>query len=138
MVCKDRTIFLAPNRPLAREKRLRLLIIDDSAVMRKFLGLLGLLVPRVEVVGAAETATEALELLRNLRPQAVTLDLQMPDMGGIELLKALRREGADCILIVLSGAVDEAYRKACLAAGADHVFNKAGDFPKLLAVLRDA
>jgi CheY-like chemotaxis protein len=131
------TTAQSSNRPriLAREKRVRLLIIDDSPAMRKFLSRLGALVPRVEVVGVAETGSEGLDLLRKLRPQVVTLDMQMPEMGGIELLGAIKREGMSCILIVLSGAVDETYRKACLAVGADYVFNKAGDFPKLLAIL---
>jgi DNA-binding NarL/FixJ family response regulator len=138
MVCNNRTFSPAPDPPLPREERVRLLIIDDSPAMRKFLARLGLLVARLEVVGVAKSGSEGLELLRKLRPHVVTLDMQMPEMSGIELLGAIKREGVDCIAIVLSGAVDETYRKACVAAGADYVFNKAGDFPKLLAVLGDA
>jgi len=137
MLFKNRSVFPAPDVPVAREKRVRLLIIDDSPAMRKFLARLGSLVPRVEVVGVAETGSEGLELFRKLRPQVVTLDIQMPEMNGIELIKVIKAEDSSCILIVLSGAVDETYRKACLAVGADYVFNKAGDFPKLLSVLGD-
>ena len=135
MVFKNRAFLPKPDPPLAREKRVRLLIIDDSPAMRKFLSRLGSLVPRLEVVGVAESGSEGLELLRKLRPHVVTLDMQMPELSGLELIKAVKAEESDCMMIVLSGAVDETYRKTCLAAGADYVFNKAGDFPKLLAVL---
>jgi DNA-binding NarL/FixJ family response regulator len=126
------------KQPLTGKPGIRLLIIDDSPAIRQTLSRLDLLVPRVEVVGVAENGMEGLELLRKLRPDVATLDLHMPEMGGIELLNAIKAEGLSCLVIVLSGAVDESYRIECLALGADYVFNKTTEFNKFIEILRAA
>ena len=99
----------------------RLLIVDDSALMRKLLADLLRSAPEIEVVGAARNGAEALELAAALSPDVITLDVEMPGMSGLEvlplLLKArpvpvvmvssLTQEGAEVTLEALDlGAVD--------------------------------
>jgi two-component system chemotaxis response regulator CheB len=99
----------------------RVLIVDDSALMRKLLG--GLLdsAPEVEVVGTASDGDQAIELAKKLRPDVVTLDVEMPGRNGLDVLPDLlavgdlavimvsvfTKEGADTTLTALErGAVD--------------------------------
>jgi two-component system, chemotaxis family, protein-glutamate methylesterase/glutaminase len=65
----------------------RVLVVDDSAYVRKVMRQMLSRSPFVEVVGAATNGEEALELVEQLRPDVVTLDLTMPRMGGIEFLQ---------------------------------------------------
>jgi two-component system chemotaxis response regulator CheB len=99
----------------------RLLIVDDSALMRKLLSDLLRSSPEIEVVGTARDGAEALELAARLHPDVVTLDVEMPGMSGLEVLpallerhavpvvmvSALTQEGAEVTLTALElGAVD--------------------------------
>lgn len=68
----------------------RVLVIDDSALYRQMLQNLLRRIPGVEVVGTANDGQEALDLVERLRPDLVTLDVQMPNMDGLAFLRALR------------------------------------------------
>lgn len=69
----------------------KVLVVDDSAVMRKLLAELINAAPDLEVVGAAPDAHGARELIKSLNPDVVTLDVQMPRMDGLEFLERLMR-----------------------------------------------
>lgn len=70
---------------------IRVLVVDDSALMRKLLSELINAAPDLEVVGMAEDAHAARELIKTLNPDVVTLDVQMPKMDGLEFLERLMR-----------------------------------------------
>jgi two-component system chemotaxis response regulator CheB len=81
----------------------RVVVADDSGLMRRVLTH-ALTDAGFEVVGQAEDGDEALELCRRLRPDTMTLDLHMPGMDGIGVLRELKRPGAPSIpVIVVSG-----------------------------------
>jgi DNA-binding NarL/FixJ family response regulator len=123
---------------MARSRNLRktrVLIVDDSARLREGLTSLCSLQSKLEVVGTAGDGVEALEAIRNLKPDVVSLDIRMPRMSGIEVLRAIRRDRLSCTPIVLSGMTDEIVRKKCLALGARYVFDKSSDLEKFLQVL---
>jgi two-component system chemotaxis response regulator CheB len=67
----------------------RLLIVDDSALMRKLLGELLRSSPEIQVVGTARDGEEALGLTERLKPDVVTLDVEMPGRPGLEVLPLL-------------------------------------------------
>lgn len=69
----------------------RVLVVDDSAVMRGLLTQMINATPDLEVVGAAEDAHMAREMIKTLNPDVVTLDVQMPRMDGLEFLERLMR-----------------------------------------------
>lgn len=71
------------------KKRIRVLVVDDSAVARTFItgGLMGR--GNIQVIGFAVNGADALKKAPELKPDVVTLDVEMPDMSGIELLKKL-------------------------------------------------
>lgn len=70
---------------------IRVLVVDDSALMRKLLSELINAAPDLEVVGTAEDAHAAREMIKTLNPDVVTLDVQMPKMDGLEFLERLMR-----------------------------------------------
>ena len=117
-------------------EKVRLLIVDDSATVRDSVTRLCSLNPRLEVVGQAKDGVEALTAIRKLKPDVVTLDLRMPNLGGLEVLQAVRDEIEKMVVIVLTARNEEFYRQKCFELGARHVFDKSGDFEPLLHVLR--
>lgn len=72
-------------------KKIRVLVVDDSALMRGLLSQMINLAPDVEVVGAAPDAATAREMIKVLNPDVLTLDVQMPKMDGLEFLDRLMR-----------------------------------------------
>jgi len=86
---------------------LRVLVVDDSALYRKMLlNVLGR-ISGVEVVGVAENGAEAVEMVATLRPDVLTLDVQMPELDGIGVLRALRERGVDCRTIMVSSLTQQ-------------------------------
>lgn len=82
--------------------KLRALVVDDTALFRRVISdALGLL-PDVEVVATAPNGKIALERIETLRPDLVTLDVEMPDMDGIQVLEAIKQRGLDCGVVMVS------------------------------------
>lgn len=80
----------------------RVLVIDDSALMRKLLTEIINAAPDLEVVGAAPDAMVAREMIKTLNPDVVTLDVQMPKMDGLEFLERLMRLRPTPVVMVSS------------------------------------
>ncbi len=102
-------------------KKIRVLIVDDSAFMRKVLSDILNSDPEIEVVGTARDGLEAIELVQKLEPDVITMDVEMPRMNGLEAVKkimeirptpivmvsALTKEGSEITFKALEyGAVD--------------------------------
>jgi CheY-like chemotaxis protein len=121
-------------RPGARA--LRVLIVDDSQPVRQMVAKVCALLPGCEVAGFANNGVEALERIRALTPDVITLDLRMPEMDGLEVLQAIRDQKLSCKTIVLSGTLEDAHRAECLRLGASFVFDKATETDKLIQALR--
>ena len=86
----------------------RVVVADDSALMRRVVTNV-LIKGGIDVVGAAKDGDEALALCERARPDAMTLDLAMPGLGGIDVLKALRRRGGPAIPVVVVSAFSPAH-----------------------------
>src|SRR3954469_20890164 len=83
----------------------RVLIVDDSAYVRKVVRQMLSRSPFLEVVGAARDGAEALELVEQLRPDVVTLDLNMPQLDGLDFLR--RQMARRPVPVVLLSAASE-------------------------------
>jgi two-component system, chemotaxis family, protein-glutamate methylesterase/glutaminase len=112
------------------------LIADDTAAIRNSMSNLISRLPDVEIVGVAQTGTEALEKIRSLKPDVATLDIRMPEMSGINVLEAIQRDGLVLTVIMLTGLEEAEYRRKCLALGARYFFHKATEFELVVDVLK--
>ena len=83
----------------------RLLIADDHRVVREGLGMMLTLDPELEVVGEAADGEEAVRLAKELRPDLVLMDLQMPVLDGIAATAAIRREVPEAEVLVLTSVL---------------------------------
>ncbi len=84
------------------ERKTRVLIVDDSAFMRKSLSILLTSDPSMEIVGTARDGAEGVELIKKLTPDIVTLDIEMPKMDGLTALKKIMKECPVPVIMVSS------------------------------------
>ncbi|MDL2343406.1 response regulator transcription factor [Deinococcus sp. MIMF12] len=96
----------------------RVLLVDDHAVVRQGLRLFLGLDPSLEVVGEAANGEEALAEAGRLRPDVVVMDLMMPVMDGIQATRAIRRSLPDTEVIALTSTLEEHKVNGAIDAGA--------------------
>ncbi len=115
---------------------LRLVVVDDHAVVRR--GLTGLLdnEPDLEVVGVAEDGAEAVLLVEQTRPDVVLMDLQMPVLDGVGATRQIVAAGLGAEVLVLTSFSDTARITAALDAGAVGYQLKDAEPADLLAAVR--
>lgn len=99
------------------DRQIRVLVVDDHAVVRKGLTSFLALQESIEVVGEAGDGTEAHEKAARLKPDVVLMDLQMPGVGGIESTALIRNSSPDTKVIVLTSFSDDNVLVAALRAG---------------------
>jgi DNA-binding NarL/FixJ family response regulator len=83
-------------------KQIRLLCVDDHAVVRQGIALMVNLQPDMTVVASATTGEQAVELYRQHKPDVTLMDLQLPRMSGVDAILAIRKEYADARIVVLT------------------------------------
>lgn len=111
-------------------------VVDDSPIVRDRLVTMISALPNVAVVGQADTAFEAIESIRNLRPALVVLDLSMPGGSGMHVLETIKKERPAPVVVMLTNFAYEPYRQKCLQLGADYFFDKSTEVGRLTDVLR--
>ena len=114
---------------------LKLLIVDDSHLMRSRIASQAMGCAGVRIVGEAADGERALELFSDLEPDFVILDLHMPGMGGIEVLKAIRQRSSRARVCVLTNYDYPQYRRRCIDYGAQYFLSKSGDFGRLPSIV---
>ena len=111
----------------------RILVVDDDSEICTVLG------DFLTVKGfAAYTALDgrtAMTKIKEIRPHIVLLDIMMPGMGGIEVLKGIKEVDPTVAVIVITGIYDEELAKRAIALGADEYVTKPIDFDNLEIVL---
>ena len=113
----------------------RIVVIDDQPKLRRIMR--STLVAEGYEVGEAKTGEEALERIREWRPDLVVLDMNMPGMGGLATCKAIRKDSTVAI-VMLTVRNSEADKVAALDAGADDFVTKPFSTPELMARIRAA
>ena len=122
--------------PLPGMEMMKILIADDSTVVRDRLVTLLTDVNGIEVVGQAKDATEARNLAEELRPDVAILDLRMPKGSGADVLRDIKKLDPTPKVIVLTNYPHPENRKKCIDRGADYFFDKSTEFKKVVSVLR--
>lgn len=113
----------------------KVLIVDDSAFMRRLISDLIREDPQFEVVGTARNGKEALDKLAVLKPDVVTLDVEMPEMNGLDALREIMR-AAPVPVVVLSGRPDDTIHSLELGA-VDFILKPSGPISLDLHVIKE-
>ena len=112
----------------------RVLVVDDEPDIADLLT--DALTIRGYAASTAHDGPEALQRVKDARPQVVLLDIDMPGMNGLEVLRRLREFDPEVVVIMVSGIRDEKTSQAALALGAAEYFTKPMDTQALVRSLR--
>ena len=113
---------------------MKMVIVDDSAALRARLVEMLARIEGIEVVGQAQDAAQALASIHALRPEVVVLDVQMPGGSGIDVLREVKRDYPETIVIMLTNHADSQYRTKCMALRADYFLSKSIDSALLVEI----
>lgn len=116
---------------------MRVLLADDSPLIRERVASMLSEKSGIEIVGQARDGAEALELVDQLHPDVLVLDIWMPKVNGIRVLEKIRRDGRLVTIIVFTGEEAAQHRRKCLEAGADYFLHKSKDFELLGEILQE-
>ena len=120
------------------ERAIRVLIVDDQAMVRSGLRFFLLSMPDVTLIGEASNGREAVELCVRLEPDVVLMDLVMPEMDGIEAIRVLRQRLPDVRVLALSSFQEATRAQEALRAGATGYLLKDVTVDELGAAIRGA
>ena len=112
------------------------LVVDDSLVFRTGMTRAVQACAGMDVIGEADGGEAALRAVAELDPDLVILDLRMPDLDGIEVLRALHAQDPPpgCRVVLISATLDDAVEAEAIAAGADACLSKAESRAEICSV----
>jgi two-component system response regulator NreC len=117
---------------------IRLLLVDDHAVVRSGLKMLLENERDVEIVGEAASASEAMEAATRLKPNVILMDIGLPDLSGIDATREIKKRAAEVSIVALTIHEDEEYFFKMLEAGASGYVPKRAAPEELLTAIRAA
>ena len=123
--------------PLGAPSRIRVLVVDDNDGFRESLVFL-LSGEDLEVIGQARSGTEAIEMVRQLSPDVVLMDVRMPEMDGIEATRRLKAARPSIGVIALSSMEEQRAVRDMLVAGASGYVLKDSDGDAIVHAVREA
>jgi two-component system response regulator NreC len=129
---RARAALERPNWTRTGGQRIRLLIVDDHAVIREALRSLLASASEVEVVGDAANGRQAIEACERLLPDVVLMDMVMPGLNGVEATRTIRKRFPKTKVLVLTGYMEDEQILAALRAGASGYVVKKSDTDELL------
>lgn len=118
--------------------KIRVLIVDDIPDTRENIRKILQFERDFEMVGAARTGQEGIELAREIRPDVILMDINMPDMDGITATETIRNEMPFAQIIILSVQGDPNYMRRAMLAGARDFLTKPPSVDEMIAAIRRA
>lgn len=119
------------------KKKVRVLLVDDEMHIRELMKV-ALKDMNAEVVAEAGNGKEALELFRRHKPEVTILDVNMPVMGGVEALKAIKSEFPDAFVIMLTAVSSIKAVQEILELGAFGYIRKDTSLPEIKQNIKEA
>ena len=116
---------------------MKVIIADDSRLMRERIREAISIFSGVEIVSETENGLQTLEELKKHNPNLAIIDIRMPDMNGIEVLKKIRELKMKVKVCILTNYPYPQYKKRCIEAGADYFLSKTEDFEDIKIVIAD-
>ena len=125
-----------PSWTRAGSQRIRILIVDDHAILRQALRLMLESEPELEVVGDAANGREAVAMTEKELPDVVLMDMVMPGLNGLEATRQIRKRCPKTRVLILTGYMEDEQILSALRAGAAGYVVKRSDTEELLLGIR--
>ena len=116
---------------------MRVLIVDDSKIVCERLQQMLMHIADVEIVGPAHNAQDAITSISESNPDVVILDIRLPGLSGIDVLKDIRDKKLPILVIMLTNYPSPQYRKKCEELGADYFFDKVAEIEEIPNVIEE-
>jgi DNA-binding NarL/FixJ family response regulator len=110
---------------------MKVMIVDDSKVISQGLEKLLNDITGIEITCIAKDGQQAIDEFSKNEPDVIILDLMIPEMNGVDVLKSIRQKNDNTIIIVLTNYNQTYFRKICSELGADYFLDKSADFEKV-------
>jgi len=125
-----------PTKPSSHDRPLRILIADDAKEARENTRRMLSLVPGVEVVAMARNGREAISLAEQHLPDIALMDINMPEVDGLDAIQAMRKQQPDLACVVISAEKDNQTLRDAMAIGVREYLIKPYTAEELIGVLR--
>ena len=123
---------------VGKVESVRVLVVDDHPAFRRALSSALSMLEDIEVAGEAGGGVEACDEAERLHPDAVIMDLSMPDLDGIGAMKRIHERDPDLPVVILTAHADEGVEREALEAGARGFVAKGTGLRDLVIVLHEA
>lgn len=123
---------------MVESEKIRVIIVDDIAETRENIRKLLQFEPDVEVVGVARTGREAIDISKDVKPDVLLMDINMPDMDGITATEIIRKMVPFAQIVILSIQNDPNYMRRAMLAGARDFLTKPPTIDELTSAIRRA
>ena len=120
------------------QNKIRVLIVDDISETRENIRKLLQFESNVEVIGGARTGREAIEMADQYEPDVILMDINMPDMDGIQATERIRRKHSWVQIVILSVQGDPNYMRRAMLAGARDFLTKPPTIDELISAIHRA
>jgi len=117
-------------------QKIKVLIVDDHAILRDGISALLSLAADIEVIGEAENGREAIDRARQLAPDVVLMDIAMPAMDGLEATRRIHKEFPQMKVLTLTQYDDREHLLSLLEAGAEGFISKTAASSELASAIR--
>lgn len=117
---------------------MRVLVVDDHASFRSALSSALAMEADIEIAGQADGGLDACEQAARLHPDAIVMDLSMPDLDGIDAMERIHFEDPDVPVVILTAHADAWSERRARAAGAHGFLAKGSGLRELVGLLRQA
>ena len=115
---------------------MKVLIVDDSDILRNHLQTILSEMENVEIVGESVDTEGAIKDIRKKKPNLVILDIRIPGEGGIHILKMIKKKNSDIRVAIFTDYPYPQYRTKCMEIGADFFFDKSTETEKLIDTIK--
>ena len=115
----------------------RIVLVDDHILLRNTLRKSIEAFPDLEVIGEASNGIELLQLLTDISPDLIILDISMPELEGIEVTEVIKRDFPGIKILILTMHKSKDYLRASLAAGVDGFLLKENAYDDLIKAIRN-
>jgi DNA-binding NarL/FixJ family response regulator len=128
--------LICPTATMLTEKTIRVLLVDDTESVRRALRLTLSIEPDLSVVGEAADGARAVQCARDLHPDIILMDLELPGMDGLDATRRIKAAGERGVVIMLTAFGGEEIRGAAARAGVALFLEKGDNLDDLAKTIR--